>query len=178
MSSKLVLIDGHSLAFRAYHALPPDMATRAGEPTNATFGFFSMLLNVLRDVKPEYVAVAFDVGETFRHRDYADYKGHRERMPDDLRQQIERIQDVVRVFNIPIFTARALRPTTCSAPWRARAMNKALTRSSSPATGTSCSVSPRRRPSSRADASSATPSSTPRNRSRRSTAWRPSSSLT
>ena len=63
-----------------------------------------MLLNVLRDVKPEYVAVAFDVGETFRHRDYADYKGHRERMPDDLRQQIERIQDVVRVFNIPIFT--------------------------------------------------------------------------
>ncbi len=105
MSPKLVLIDGHSLAFRAYHALPPDMATRAGEPTNATFGFFSMLLNVLRDVKPEYVAVAFDVGETFRHRDYAEYKGHRERMPDDLRRQIERIQDVVRVFNIPIFTA-------------------------------------------------------------------------
>ena len=102
---KLVLIDGHSLAFRAYHALPPDMATCAGEPTNATFGFFSMLLNVLRDVKPEYVAVAFDVGETFRHRDYAEYKGHRERMPDDLRQQIVRIQDVVRVFNIPIFTA-------------------------------------------------------------------------
>ena len=102
--SKLVLIDGHSLAFRAYHALPPEMATRSGEPTNATFGFFSMLLNVLRDVKPEYVEVAFDVGETFRHREYADYKGHRERMPDDLRQQIERIQNVVRAFNIPIFT--------------------------------------------------------------------------
>ena len=83
---------------------PPTWRRARGEPTNATFGFFSMLLTVLRDVKPEYVAVAFDVGETFRHREYAEYKGHRERMPDDLRQQVERIQEVVSAFNIPIFT--------------------------------------------------------------------------
>jgi DNA polymerase-1 len=101
---KLLLIDGHSLAFRAYHALPADMATRSGEPTNATFGFFSMLLNTLREQQPDYLAVAFDVGKTFRHQDYADYKGTRERMPDDLRQQVERIQEVVQALNIPIFT--------------------------------------------------------------------------
>ncbi len=102
--SKLVLIDGHSLAFRAYHALPPEMQTRDGEPTNATFGFFSMLLNVLRDEKPDFVAVAFDVGKTFRHEEYAEYKGTRDRMPDDLRLQVKRIQSMVEAFNIPIFT--------------------------------------------------------------------------
>ncbi|MFZ2362249.1 MAG: DNA polymerase I [Anaerolineae bacterium] len=102
--SKLLLIDGHSLAFRAYHALPPTMATRSGEPTNATFGFLSMLLTVLKEQQPDYIAVAFDVGKTFRHQDYADYKGTRERMPDDLRQQVERIRQVVEALNIPIFT--------------------------------------------------------------------------
>jgi DNA polymerase-1 len=102
---KLLLIDGHSLAFRAYHALPADMATRSGEPTNATFGFFSMLLNTLREQQPDYVAVAFDVGKTFRHAEYADYKGTRERMPDDLRRQVTRIQEIVQALNFPIFTA-------------------------------------------------------------------------
>ena len=104
MCAKLVLIDGHSLAFRAYHALPPEMQTRDGEPTNATFGFFSMLLNVLRDEKPDFVAVAFDVGKTFRHAEFAEYKGTRDRMPDDLRLQVKRIQSLVEAFNIPIFT--------------------------------------------------------------------------
>jgi DNA polymerase-1 len=101
---KLLLIDGHSLAFRAYHALPAGMATRSGEPTNATFGFFSMLLNTLREQQPDYVAVAFDVGKTFRHEEFPDYKGTRERMPDDLRRQVTRIQEVVQALNIPIFT--------------------------------------------------------------------------
>jgi len=63
-----------------------------------------MLLNVLRNQQPEYVAVAFDVGRTFRHEMYADYKGHRERMPDELRTQIDRIKEVVDGLNIPIFT--------------------------------------------------------------------------
>ena len=102
---KLVLIDGHSLAFRAFHALPPTLTAPSGELTNAVFGFTSMLLNVLREQKPEYVAVAFDVGRTFRDDLYADYKGHRERMPDELRTQIERIKEVVEALNIPIFTA-------------------------------------------------------------------------
>jgi DNA polymerase-1 len=102
--SKLALIDGHSLAFRAFHALPLSMTAPGGELTNAVFGFTSMLLNVLRDQEPEYVAVAFDVGKTFRHEMYAAYKGHRERMPDELRTQIERIKEVVEGLNIPIFT--------------------------------------------------------------------------
>ena len=101
---KLVLIDGHSLAFRAFHALPLSLTSPSGELTNAVFGFTSMLLNVLRDQAPEYVTVAFDVGKTFRHEMYADYKGHRERMPDELRTQIERIKEVVEALNIPIFT--------------------------------------------------------------------------
>ncbi|MCX7707163.1 MAG: DNA polymerase I [Anaerolineae bacterium] len=101
----LVLIDGHSLAFRAFHALPLNLATPDGELTNAVYGFTSMLLNVLRDYQPEYVAVAFDVGKTFRHEMYEPYKGHRERMPDELRSQVERIKEVVEALNIPIFTA-------------------------------------------------------------------------
>ena len=105
---KLVLIDGHSLAFRAFHALPPTLTAPSGELTNAVFGFTSMLLNVLREQQPEYVAVAFDVGRTFRDDIYADYKGHRERMPDELRTQIERIKEVVEALNIPIFTSRRL----------------------------------------------------------------------
>jgi DNA polymerase-1 len=102
---RIVLIDGHSLAFRAFHAIPLDMAAPSGELTNAVFGFTSMLLNVLRDQGPEYVAVAFDVGRTFRHDMYDAYKGHRERMPDELRSQVERIKQVVETLNIPIFTA-------------------------------------------------------------------------
>lgn len=101
----LVLIDGHSLAFRAFHALPLNLAAPDGELTNAVYGFTSMLLNVLRDYRPEYVAVAFDVGKTFRHEMYEPYKGHRERMPDELRSQVERIKEVVEALNIPIFTA-------------------------------------------------------------------------
>jgi DNA polymerase I len=100
----LVLIDGHSLAFRAYHALPMEMAAPSGELTNAVFGFAQMLLNVLRDRQPEYVVVAFDVGRTFRHDMYGDYKGHRERTPHELETQVERIQQVLGALNIPVVT--------------------------------------------------------------------------
>jgi len=102
---KLILIDGHSLAYRAFFALPPDMTNSKGELTNATYGFISMLLNVLRDQQPTHIAVAFDVGRSFRQDQFEDYKATRERMPDELRSQIERIQEVVQTFNIPIFTA-------------------------------------------------------------------------
>ena len=103
--TKLILIDGHSLAYRAFFALPPDMANSQGELTNATYGFLSMLLNVLRDQKPTHIAVAFDVGRSFRQDQFEEYKATRERMPDELRSQIERIQEMVETFNIPIFTA-------------------------------------------------------------------------
>ena len=61
--------------------------------------FFSMLLNVLKEQQPDYVAVAFDVGKTFRHQEFPDYKGTRERMPDDLRRQVTRIQEIVQALN-------------------------------------------------------------------------------
>lgn len=99
---KLVLIDGHALAFRAYHALPADLSTARGELTNAVFGFTSMLLNVIRDEKPDYLIVAFDTGRTFRHEEYAEYKAHRARMPQELIDQMERIRQIVEAMNIPI----------------------------------------------------------------------------
>ncbi len=101
---KLVLIDGHSLAYRAFFALPPDMANSKGELTNAVYGFTSMLLNVMRDHHPTHMAVAFDVGRSFRHDQFEDYKATRERIPDELVIQIDRIQELIRAFHIPIFT--------------------------------------------------------------------------
>lgn len=100
-----VLIDGHSLAYRAFFALPPDMANSKGELTNAVYGFSSMLLNVIRDHKPTHIAVAFDVGRSFRHDKFEDYKATRERMPDELSVQIERIKALVDAFHIPVYTA-------------------------------------------------------------------------
>ena len=103
MSQKLVLIDGHALAYRAFHALPEDMKTSQGELTNAVYGFTSMLLNVLRDERPTHIAVTFDKGRTFRHDVYPDYKAHRAKMPDELRSQMERVRQVVETLDIPIF---------------------------------------------------------------------------
>jgi len=101
--SKLVLLDGHSLAFRAFYALPPEMATAHGELTNAVYGFTSMLLSILQEEKPEYIAVAFDVGRTFRHDLSPDYKGTRARMPEEMRVQLPRIRQVIDALNIPVF---------------------------------------------------------------------------
>jgi DNA polymerase-1 len=102
---KLVLIDGHSLAYRAFFALPPDLKTRGGELTNAVYGFASMLLAAWRDEQPDYIAVAFDVGKTFRDDMYADYKATRAKMPDELASQLDRIQQIVKAFNLPVITA-------------------------------------------------------------------------
>lgn len=102
-ADKLVLIDGHALVYRAYFALPSDMATSRGELTNAVFGFASMLINVLRDEKPAYLAVAFDVGRTFRHDDYDEYKANRAHMPDDLSMQMARIEELLQAFHIPTY---------------------------------------------------------------------------
>jgi DNA polymerase-1 len=107
---KLVLIDGHSLAYRAYFAMintPLSIERENGEKelTGAVFAFSNMLLKVWKDEQPDYIALAFDVGRTFRDDLYADYKGTREKMPDELNAQLKRIQQVVNAFEIPIFTA-------------------------------------------------------------------------
>ncbi|MBN1136958.1 MAG: DNA polymerase I [Anaerolineae bacterium] len=103
--AKLVLIDGHALIYRAYFALPQDMSTSRGELTNAVYGFASMLLNVLRDERPDYLAVTLDRGRTFRHDAYAEYKANRARMPDGLRAQLERIDELLQAFAIPTYSA-------------------------------------------------------------------------
>lgn len=103
-NEKLVLIDGHALAYRVFYALPLDsFTTKKGEPTNATYGFARTLLDlILGDDPPKYLAVSFDVGATFRDEIFAEYKGTREKMPDELDVQIERIRQLVRTFNIPV----------------------------------------------------------------------------
>ena len=103
---ELVLIDGHALAYRAYFALQTTgLATSRGEPTHAVYGFCLMLLSVLEEEQPDYLAVTFDVGETFRHRQYAEYKATRDKAPEDLHQQVERIKQVVQAFGLPVLTA-------------------------------------------------------------------------
>lgn len=100
---RLVLVDGYGLAFRAFHALPMSMATAAGEITNATFGFSSMLLDVLRTHQPECILITFDVGKSFRAEQFADYKAHRAPMPKEMRGQLARIREVIATLNIPIY---------------------------------------------------------------------------
>lgn len=96
----IVLVDGNAVIHRAYHAIPP-LTNASGEPTNATFGFASTLLKVLDDLKPTYAEVAFDIGRTFRHEQYAEYKGQRPSTPDDLQVQLERSRQVVQAFGLP-----------------------------------------------------------------------------
>jgi DNA polymerase I len=99
---RLVLVDAHSLIYRAYHALPP-MSTTHGVVTNAVYGFTSMLPLVLGS-RPEYAIAAFDVGKpTFRVEEYAEYKQGRKAMPDDLRPQIELCRRVLEALSIPMF---------------------------------------------------------------------------
>ena len=106
MPPTLYLIDGHALAYRMYFALTGGgtnqrWQTSKGEPTAGIFGFARELIRILEQEKPEYMAVAFDTGKTFRHEMFSDYKATRAKMPDDLRPQIERIREMVDRFNLP-----------------------------------------------------------------------------
>ncbi|MFA4817840.1 MAG: DNA polymerase I [Parcubacteria group bacterium] len=100
---KLVLIDGNAIIHRAYHALPP-LTTKKGELVNAVYGFTSLLLKVISEIKPKYILATFDLkGPTFRHEEYKEYKATRVKAPDELYAQFDRVKEVVRAFNIPIF---------------------------------------------------------------------------
>ena len=105
MAKKLVLVDGHALAYRAFFALPVDgFSTSQGELTNAVYGFTMMLLHALQEEKPEYIAVTFDAPTaTFRHEEFEEYKAHRPPMREEMRSQMERIRHVVQALNIPAF---------------------------------------------------------------------------
>jgi DNA polymerase-1 len=105
MPPTLYLIDGHALAYRTYFALtttgPQRWRTSKGEPTAGIYGFASVLFRILEQEKPDYLAVAFDTGKTFRDELYPEYKATRAKMPEDLRPQIDRIRQLVDAFNIP-----------------------------------------------------------------------------
>ncbi len=107
MPPTIFLIDGHAVAYRAYFALTAAgtarerWQTKSGEPTAGTYGFASILMRLLEQSQPEFIAVAFDTGKTFRDEIYPEYKATREKMPEDLRPQIERIRELVDAFSIP-----------------------------------------------------------------------------
>ncbi|WP_017933813.1 DNA polymerase I [Nocardioides sp. Iso805N] len=100
---RLLLLDGHSLAYRAFFALPVEnFSTTTGQYTNAVYGFTSMLINVLRDEQPTHVAVAFDVSrQTFRLEQYSEYKAKRNKTPDEFKSQLPLIEDVLTALHIP-----------------------------------------------------------------------------
>ncbi|HLS74407.1 MAG TPA: DNA polymerase I [Actinomycetaceae bacterium] len=100
---RLLIIDGHSMAFRAFYALPVEnFATTTGQPTNAVFGFTSMLINLLAGEEPTHVAVAFDAGRTtFRTEQYAEYKATRDQTPEPFRGQVDLIGEVLDAMGIP-----------------------------------------------------------------------------
>lgn len=103
IKKRLVLIDTNALMHRAYHALPP-LTTKKGEVVNAVYGFTSILLKILKELKPDYIACAFDMAApTFRHIEFKDYKAHRVKAPDEFYNQIPKIKEVIAAFGIPIY---------------------------------------------------------------------------
>src|SRR5688572_17513965 len=98
----LVLVDGSSYLYRAFHALPP-LSNSRGEPTGAIHGVLNMLQKLVREYQPTYLGVVFDApGRTFRDDLFAEYKANREAMPDDLRPQVEPLMQAVKVMGMPL----------------------------------------------------------------------------
>ena len=102
---RLLLIDGHSMAYRAFYALPAEnFKTSTGQPTNAIYGFASMLINLIKEEKPTHIAVAFDVSRrTFRTEKFAEYKANRASTPDEFRSQLSHINEMINGFGIKHF---------------------------------------------------------------------------
>ncbi len=105
--SRLLLLDGHSLAYRAFFALPVEnFSTTTGQPTNAVYGFTAMLINVLRDEQPTHMAVTFDISRSnFRHDAYADYKAGRAETPHDFKGQVSLVREVLDALRVPVVCA-------------------------------------------------------------------------
>ena len=100
---RIFLIDAYALIYRSYFAfIHRPLTNSAGENTSAPFGFTRFLLDIRGDFAPDYLAVVFDAGDSFRKEEYPDYKATREKMPDDLRSSLGRIRDIVEAFNDPI----------------------------------------------------------------------------
>ena len=108
MSEKIVLIDGHSILNRAFYGVP-DLTNSEGLHTNAVYGFLNIMFKILDEEQPEYLTVTFDVhAPTFRHKMYADYKGTRKPMAEELRQQVPVIKEVLQAMDIEIIEKEGL----------------------------------------------------------------------
>lgn len=105
MSEKLLLIDGHSLLFRAFYGMPGNMTAPDGTPTGAVYGFLTILRKVVEDEKPQYLACAFDLSApTFRHKMYPDYKGTRKAAPEEFHVQVPLVKKILKDMGIPVIT--------------------------------------------------------------------------
>ncbi len=99
---KLVLIDGNAILHRAFHALPP-LTNKRGEPVNAVYGLVSMFLKIIQDLKPKYIAVAFDKPPTFRHIELPSYQAQRPKIDESLSSQFGKAREVIEAFKIPVY---------------------------------------------------------------------------
>ncbi len=101
---KLVLIDSNAIIHRAYHALPKNMSTSTGKPTNAVYGYTTTLIKVLEDLKPDYIAATFDIGKaTYRTQQFVDYKAHRVAADQELYDQIPMVKELLETLKIPVY---------------------------------------------------------------------------
>ncbi len=101
---KLLLLDGYSLAFRAFYALPEDLQTTDGTFTNAVYGFTSMLIKLMQEQKPDHIATCFDMGAPLQStEEFAEYKSTRSEAPDNFSSQVPLISEVLKVIQIPVF---------------------------------------------------------------------------
>ena len=145
-ANRLLLLDGHSLAYRAFYALPAEnFSTSTGQNTNAVYGFTSMLINVLRDEEPTHVAVAFDVSrQTFRTEEYAEYKAGRSATPTEFQGQISLLHEVLDALKIPFVEVEGYEADDVIATLTTQAVDKGMEVLIAPATATCCSWSPTR----------------------------------
>jgi DNA polymerase-1 len=124
---RLFLLDGHSLSYRAFFALPPSLATTSGQITNAVYGFTSMLIKMLAEEKPDLIAVAFDKGRpTVRLEQYADYKAGRAEAPDEFRQQLGLIREVLETLRVPIVEVEGYEADDAIATLACRASDRGI----------------------------------------------------
>ena len=125
---RLLLLDGNGLIYRGYYALiDQPLTTSKGELVTAIFGFTNIVLRAIADTKPDHIAVAFDLGKpTFRHERYAEYKGTRQKMPDDMRTQIPRVREVVAAMGIPVYEREGFEADDVIATLTGQAVAKGL----------------------------------------------------
>lgn len=103
-AKKLILIDGNALVHRAFHALPPTLTSPKGVLTNAVYGFVSVLFKMIKEKNPDYIAATFDLAaSTFRHEEFAEYKSHRVKAPDELYAQIPLVKEILAAMGIPVY---------------------------------------------------------------------------